>query len=448
MSQKVKKIINDAEAKIKSAIEDKKAAAALGGANTMTISSEKKLLNSFGAKNIQGLLDTNLAHPRFKHINEGDKAAALELKKDIDCSRMAAQILHGQPRDGENSTANVKGILTNPYAKAVDLEARVKAFGSEVTGSGDEWVPTAIAQNYIEEFHLELKLAKAFKMVNMPTAPFELPVQTSSTKGRIVGEGAAASNSEFGTEKLVFNAKKFSEYYILPEELNEDSAPAILQLARQEVISSVARGTESALLNGQSGDSDIAAGDPETAWKGLRKYALDASSTVDFGGSGVTAAKLNEMRKDMGKYGVNPADLAWIFGPSVYNQAQELDIVQTLDKFGGAATVLSGSLGKYNGIDVLVSEWAREDLNASGVHDGVTATMASPLLVNIKRFMMGMRRPIRVKAAYDGRAEYDRWQVVSYMRQSFVGHKQAGETYADGSTSTEKSVIAGINLVA
>jgi len=61
---------------------------------------------------------------------------------------------------------------------------------------------------------------------------------------------------------------------------------------------------------------------------------------------------------------------------------------------------------------------------------------------------MGMRRPIRVRVAQDPRAEFDRWQLVSYTRQAFTGHKQAGETYADGSTSAERSVVAGINLLA
>jgi hypothetical protein len=285
----------------------------------------------------------------------------------------------------------------------------------------------------------------------MASNPFQLPVQTESKKARLVGEGSAATDVTFGTEKLVFDAKKFMDYYILPEELNEDSAPAILELARREVVASQIRAIESAIINGDlTGthmDSDTTADMAEKGFKGLRKYALQSGATVSFSGGAVTKDGLNAMRKAMGKYGVNPRSLAWIFGPSVYTQAQKLDIVESLQNFGPNATVLTGALGIYNGISVLVSEYAREDLNASGVYDGTTRTMSAPLLVNLERFYLGMRRPIRVKAAMDARPEYDRWQLVSYSRQAFEGHKQYGQTYASGSTSTEKSVVVGINLL-
>jgi len=414
-------------------------------------SDEKRLLNSFGVTNVKGLIETNIAAPKFAHVDPAMKSAALALKSDIDCARFAAQIFDGQPLDGEHRSAKVD-MLGGNYAKTVDLAGRLKAFGSETTGAGDEWVPTLISQSYIEEFHLEQKLAKYFKQIPMASSPFQLPVQTSSNKALLVGEGIENTASQFGTEKLEFDAKKASTYYILPEELNEDSAPAILQLARQEVVDSVTRAIESAILNGDVTathmDSDVAGANFDKAWKGLRKTALAASSTVDFSGAGVTKAGLNAMRKAMGKYGVNPSKLAWIVGSSVYAQMQALEIVETLDKFGSNATVLSGALGAYNGISVCVSEWAREDLNESGVFDATTSTMAAPMLVNIDRFMMGMRRPIRVRVAQDPRAEFDRWQLVSYTRQAFTGHKQAGETYADGSTSAERSVVAGINLLA
>lgn len=441
--------------------EKNKAASFMGGEETMKhnneetssmrISDEKRLLNSFGVNSVKGLIETNIAAPKFAHVDPAMKSAALALKSDIDCARFAAQIFEGASLDGETRTARVD-MLKGAYAKNVDLASRLKAFGSTETGAGDEWVPTLISQSYIEEFHLEQKLSKYFKSVPMASSPFQLPVQTDSNKARLVGESVENTASQFGTEILEFDAKKASTYYVLPEELNEDSAPAILQLARQEVVSSVTRAIESAIINGDTTathmDSDVTGADFDKAWDGLRKVALDAGSTVDFAGAGLTKAGLNAMRKMMGKYGVNPAKLAWIMGPSAYAQAQALDIVETLEKFGSNATVLSGALGTYNGISVCVSEWVREDLNASGVYDGTTATMAGIHLVNIDRFMMGMRRPIRVRVAQDPRAEYDRYQLVSYTRQAFTGHKQAGESYASGTVSKERSSVMGINLLA
>ena len=266
-------------------------------------------------------------------------------------------------------------------------------------------------------------------------------------------EGAAATDANFGTEKIQFSAPELVEYYLLPEELNEDSAPAILELARQDVLAAQIRAVEDAIINGDlSGthmDSDtVAASSNRKAWKGLRKMALAASSTVSFSGAGVSKTGLDAMRKLMGKFGTNPKELAWVVGPSAYAQMQNIDEVSTLEKFGPQATILSGALAVFRGIPIVVSEFVREDLNASGVHDGVTTNLTVAHLANIRRFYLGRRRPIRVKVQQDGRAEYDRWQLVSYQRVDFKGHKQAGESYAGGETSTERSSVLGINILA
>lgn len=451
----LEKKLSSFEEKVDSALKsfEEKNAAKIFGGQSMRVSDERKLLDAFGVKGVKELLETNLAHPRFGHVSKDMKAAAIQLKNDFDCARLAAQIFNNQPaRDSDETVSPVHGILDTKLAKMVDLEGRLKAFGTGVQGGGLEYVPTAIASTYLEEYHLTHQLADAFKTIPMPSNPFELPVQTDSKKARLVAEGQAASEQQFGSEVLTFQSPKLYDYYLIPEELNEDSAPAILELAKRELVQSVARGIESALINGDVSathmDSDISAGSAEKAWAGLRYRALEASSIVDFQAGAIDKTKLSDMRKLMGKYGVNPRELAWVFGPSAYTQAQKLDLVETLQNFGPNATVLSGALGVYNGISVLVSEHCREDLNASGVYDGTTTNRGAILLVNLTRFMLGMRRPIRIKAAMDARPEYDRWQLVSYTRQAFAGHKQAGEVYKSGSTSKERSVVAGINFIA
>lgn len=448
------------ETKVQSAlgeIEKAKAANIVGGATSFSNrsnSDEQKLLSSFGVSNVKNLIEVNTAHPRFAHISDAAKSSVLQLKKDMDIARMQAQMFGGEALDRDDErVAHVKGVLETPWARTVDLKGRIKAFGSTVAGSGDEWVPTAISASYIEEYILEQKLAAALKEIPMASNPFELPVQQGYTKARLVSEGNAATDATFSTEKIAFSAKKLVEYYLLPEELNEDSAPAILELARGEVLQAQIRAVEDALINGDDTgthmDSDTtSAASARKAWKGFRKLALAASSTTSFAGAGITKTGLDIMRKFMGKYGTNPKELAWVVGPSAYAQMLNIDEVATLEKFGPQATILSGALAVFRGIPIIVSEHIREDLNASGVYDGTTVNRTVCHLVNLKRFYMGLRRPIRVKVQQDARAEYDRWQLVSYQRVAFSGHKQAGETYASGATSAERSCILGVNILA
>ena len=110
--------------------------------------------------------------------------------------------------------------------------------------------------------------------------------------------------------------------------------------------------------------------------------------------------------------------------------------VATLEKFGPQATVLKGALTAYQGIPILVSQYMREDLNALGVNDGITSAFGGLLLVNSKRFYVGMRRPIVLKVMPD-LANQDRWLMASYQRKDFEAHVQG---------ASETSVVYGYNI--
>jgi hypothetical protein len=399
------------------------------------------------------LLEVNTCAPQFKHVPDEVKQHVIALKQDLDIARFMQQIFAGEGRDaGEmvkgGEIARVKGVLDHGYGKMVDLAGRIKAFGSTVTNAGDEWVPTAISSNYIEEYLLLGELVGRFSRMQMPSNPYQLPTQYGSTKARRATEGGAATSTNFNTNKIQLDALKSVEYYDLPEELNEDSAPQILAVARQEVIKAQQRAEEAALLNGDTTathmDADTAllgADVAEKFWKGLRKRAL-ANSTYgssSFSGGAITDAKLKALKKLMGKFGVNPRELLLIVGPSGYDQMTGLDEVSTVDKFGPMATILNGALAAWRGIPIVVSEYVREDLNAAGVNDGITATMTCAYIVNTNRFMFGQRRPIRVRVQMDPRGEYDRTQLVSYQRMAFNGFDQS---------ATERSVVLGYNILA
>ena len=146
------------ESKVQSAlgeIEKAKSNSIVGGATSFSNrsnSDEQRLLSSFGVSNVKSLIEVNTAHPRFAHISEGVKSSVLQLKKDMDIARMQAQLFNGEPLDRDDErVAHVKGVLDTPFARQMDLKARLKAFGSTVVGQGDEWVPTAISASYIEE---------------------------------------------------------------------------------------------------------------------------------------------------------------------------------------------------------------------------------------------------------------------------------------------------------
>lgn len=454
--------VEAAEAKAKAAEEEKAAIIATrgmgsggaggsghaGGIN----SDEARAMRAFGVSHPRELLSINVGSKKFARVPDELKYVALNFKQAADVARFISQRFHGEPidmigtKEENDRLGHVKGVVDHYYGKNV-FAPMVKAFGTSVVGAGAEWIPTAVSTTYLEEFELARVLEGRFQSITMPSNPFVQTKLKNVTKARIATEGQTNfTQNNFGTDKITFSATKLEEFYILPEELTEDSAPDFMSAGRDEVVKSQERAAESAIISGDDDgshiDSDTQAGAAdlaEKAWSGLRKRALANSGngvTVDFLNAGTTATKLATLRSRMGKFGSEVDPLLIIAGPVIYQQLVNLPEVSTVEKFGPMATVLKGALAAWQGIPIVNSEWMREDLNASGVYDGTTTDRAAILMLNTKRFYVGQRRPIRVKLMPDLPGS-DRWLLASYRRVTFNGHTQG---------STEKSVVYGYNI--
>lgn len=110
---------------------------------------------------------------------------------------------------------------------------------------------------------------------------------------------------------------------------------------------------------------------------------------------------IRRMRQAMGVFGVDPAQLVFLTSMSVYHKMLNLDQVTTVDKYGPNATVLRGELGKLDGVPIVISEFARADLNASAVYDGVTTDRSILQLIRKDQFKIGNRREFRLESDRD-----------------------------------------------
>jgi HK97 family phage major capsid protein len=414
----------------------------VGGGGSDSV--EHKALRYFGAKDPGALIKINTGHPKYNWVPQEVKGYVRQFKEAVDVSRNLQQMFNEEPRDrNEEKPATVKGMLDGTaYAKDV-LAPMVKAFGTGVSGGGQEWVPTGMSSQFVEEFELDREVIQSNPRINMPTNPFDLPVQSGVTVARIQAENTALADTSYTTSKLTFNATKFGEFMILPEELNEDSAVDILGLSRKEVVEAQGRAVETAAINGDNDgthqDADTDAGSAtlaEKAWNGYRKLALANSATQSFGNAAISLPNCRLMRTQMGKFGVNPKMLMWLVSAKGWNQMLNIPEVTTMEKFGPQATILAGALATLDGIPIKISEFMRDDLNDSGVEDGITTDRSGLLLVNHRRFYYGIRRPIRTKVVMDLPSQ-DRWLLASWARSDFQGHVQSAD---------EVSVVYGINV--
>jgi len=260
----------------------------------------------------------------------------------------------------------------------------------------------------------------------MPTNPFRLPIDGADATAYLFAESTSDTSSKItastpGTGDVTFDAIKIACRVLVSTELEEDSVVAILPLLRDKIVQALAEAQENAAINGDTDgthmDSDVtSSADVRKAWDGYRKLALGAAK-IDCATFNKT--NLRGIRTAMGKYGVNPNNLAWIAGVSVYNKMLGLDEVVTLDKYGPSATILTGELGKFDGIPIVVSEFIREDVNANGVYDGVTTDNTVLPLVYRPAFLYGDRRNITLKVSQELYMETDQDVAIATQRLDF-----------------------------
>jgi len=261
-------------------------------------------------------------------------------------------------------------------------ETICRALDVDTSGEGGTWVPTGIGADLHAKVRASGKVAPLFARVDIPTNPWKWPVEGADATAYRVAEPTGDTESKFtastpGTVAATFDAEIFGARVLFSRSLEADSALAILPFVQRKLVQSFVDAEEKAILDGDTDgthiDSDIGASTTAavTAWDGLRKRALAETTQAT---TATTVANLLAIRKSMGKWGVNPADLAYIVGVSGYLALLSDSNMLTVDKMGPNATILNGMVGAVGGVPVIVSEWVRETLNASGVYDGITTT--------------------------------------------------------------------------
>jgi len=322
--------------------------------------------------------------------------------------------------------------------------AEIKALDTATAGEGAEWIPTGFSSELIRRVTLALKVAALHKRIVMPTNPFTMPMLTGTATAYLAAESTADAATKFTASDLTtaqrtLTAIKMAVRQLISSELEEDAAFAVLPILREEIINALAEAQEKATINGDTAgthmDSNVTdSADTQKAWDGYRKLALSAAK-VDL--STFNIANLRAIRTAMGKYGVNPNNLAWVCSVAGLNKFMGLDELLTMEKYGPNATILTGEVAKVDNIPLIVSEFVYDNLNASGVYDGVTETKTIVALVYRPGWIYGDLRKVTVKKSSELYIETDQDVLVATQRMILKDRLDA---------SAEKIVGLGYNI--
>jgi HK97 family phage major capsid protein len=253
------------------------------------------------------------------------------------------------------------------------------------------------------EVRRRLVVAPTLRSIAMQTNVMTIPVNPEAglatwvQNAQFGTSNSAGGNATHALKEITLNAYKVAtnEYVAFEEE--EDALLAIMPVIRDAMVRRVARAVDRAMLRGAGSGADPV--------KGLAEYDASSAVTLDISdATKLTVAKLREMRRDLGAWGLDPAELVYIVSTDGYYDLLDDDNFLTVDKVGTQATLLTGQIGSVANTPVLVSaEFADKAAGAVG------AICFAP-----GNFLVGNQRGLRVDT--DDLVETQRRVMVASLR--------------------------------
>ena len=290
----------------------------------------------------------------------------------------------------EFMTAHLLGVMTRKGMNTdFGIELQEKAGIDYTTNAQD--IDQEVSNLIEKEIQTELKVAKLFREIPVNGAATVLPIQPdvdpaawaiSATAGNLQNEGATGGNvNKFQPKQVILNAYRLISSSFMDNDVDEQVLVNLMPMIVESVARAHAKAVEHVVLNGNGtilGLDDVAAAHGDT---------LDISD-----GAKLTSAILLDMRQGMGKFGLNPSDLAYIVSQNSYYDLLDDSSFQTMDEVGSDLAVrVTGTVGAVYGTPVVVSDQFAAE--AAGI--------PAAFVVNPRNYVIPRLRGVTVEQDYE-----------------------------------------------
>jgi HK97 family phage prohead protease/HK97 family phage major capsid protein len=302
-----------------------------------------------------------------KSVVAGLEAALKEKAAEIEAIQKSKMQFAGD-KAGMQYADKEKAIM---LAKMTGKALESTKFGREMVEKFGAHVPSAtweleVSTNLEAEVRRRLVVAPNLRNITMATNVMTIPVNPEAGVATWMANtafGTAASagnNATHALKEITLNAYKVATNEYMAYEEEEDALLAIAPIVRDAMIRRVARAVDRAMLRGEGTGSDPV--------KGLVGYDAVSAVNLDISDNAkATVATLRALRKDLGAWGLDPAELVYIVSTDCYYDLLDDEVFQTVDKVGTQATLLTGQVGSIANTPVLVSaEFADKAAGAAG----------------------------------------------------------------------------------
>jgi hypothetical protein len=347
------------------------------------------------------------------------------------------------------SQTGVTGNVVAPPSD--DLVQALKAMD---TSTNDGILPRDMADQLWDEIYLASRIAGSMMTVDMPTNPFDIPLGLGQPSWRKGTQNQATTPSNLTSPKSTLTATELVTEQDWSYTLDEDAVVALMPAMRArlaqsgaEIIDDFALNADSTLAATGNINSDDAAPPADSYYlsdgqDGVRHLWLvdNTAQGINAGGNALTDANITAALAKMGKYAVDPKQVAFISGIQEYlagflrtGTGAPGEFVSTIDKIGTDAIIRTGVLAMYRGVPIVVSS-SNYLTEADGKRSAVTPannTLGSINLVNRMMWYIGFRRQLLIEVDRDVRTRT--YIMVTSLREAIAAHgARASATHTAG----------------
>ena len=284
--------------------------------------------------------------------------------------------------------AHILGVVTGKGMNtAFGQNLQEKAGIDYTTNAGD--IDQEVSRQIEKEVTLNLRTAGLFREIQVNGAATVLPIQpdvepaTFQTGAASAGnlENRGASDSTYKPAQVILNAYRLISQTFMDNHVDEEVLVNLMPMLVESVARAHARAVDNAIINGSGSIT------------GLDGYATASSVAPSIaGGAVLTAANLLTARKAMGKYGINPSDVAYIISQARYYELiEDSGFADITDVGSDIATKLTGAIGAVYGSPVIVSD------SFAAEADGIPCAFA----VNTRNYAIPRLRGVAVETDYE-----------------------------------------------
>ena len=381
-------------------------------------------------------------------MDEVIKQHAAELKEksdEIEKMRESKRVFAN--RDSSDLASNKKELLEAHILGKITRKGWDTSFGKNVLqkagvtfdATSAAGIDVNVSQAFEEEVRLEQKVAPLFREIQVASGATVLPIAPDTENANFNATGlettanlleeSGASDNNYNVNRVLLQAFRLVSGTFIANDTDEQVVISVLPIITSALARAHAKAIDSAILLGNSSFVGLVGG---AGTDGSGSFlAGDSALVTDPDASGtsdaVTSGNLLSIRSEMGKYGMNPADVAYIVGlDQYYNLIADAGFSDVSEVGSDLALKRLGVVGAIYGSPVVATDVLAQGTKETGAFTGTAA-----LAVNVRNYVIPRLKGVSIETDYE----------VAGQRTAIVASQSLGfNELVAGTTNNEPAV--------